>query len=71
MKTSHPTTAIPEPPKAQRGDVALSLMKMALGLLDREGGDASIITCHLQDAIDLRIAANESREFDSARSDDG
>ena len=33
-------------------DMALSLMKMALALLDKAGGDGALAACHLQAAID-------------------
>ena len=33
-------------------DMALSLMKMALALLDKAGGDGALAACHLQAPID-------------------
>jgi hypothetical protein len=69
MNAPDASIAIPETATPRKCDVALNLMTMALALLDREGGDAGIIACHLQEAIDLRVARNESKEVDHGRAD--
>ena len=40
-----------------RTDIPLSLMRMALALLDRNGERSSLAACHLQAAIDARTGA--------------
>ena len=45
-------------------DIPLSLMRMALGLLDREGGDALLVAARLQAAIDARTDAQPMQAGD-------
>lgn len=45
-------------------DIPLSLMRMALAVLDREGQGTSTAACYLQTAIDARTGAEPMREGD-------
>lgn len=47
-----------------RTDIPLSLMRMALALLDQNGEGASIAACHLQVAVDARTAAKPAPDDD-------
>ena len=43
-------------------DIPLSLMRMALALLDRNSEGASSTACHLQAAIDARVGAKPMQD---------
>lgn len=44
-------------------DKPLSLMRMALALLDKSGEENSLAACHLQAAIDARTGVKPMREY--------
>ena len=43
------------PSETKTFSTAVSLMKMALALLDKSGAQASVTACHLQSAIDTAL----------------